>query len=202
MQSEGPYYVGGVCMGGVVAFEMAQQLRSSGHEVALLALMETWPPEAIERSHFYERSSSLRSLAHRARWGLNKLMPLRRGQHRDFAMRSSGSGEEGGGYAMETGCCDSFRERVVAANHRAVLEYTPKCYGGQMLLVLADGRRIKEGADPRLRWAELAAGHCTVSRVPATDSGWLLKEPHLRTLAACLRTTLEQYTKSPTAPRI
>lgn len=202
VQSEGPYYLGGVCMGGIVAFEMAQQLRSRGHDVALLALMETWPPEAIERNRFYERSSSLRALTQQARWSLNKLIPLRRGQHKDLVAGSSGSGEDGGGYAMEAGRCEVFRERVVAANHRAVLEYTPKRYDGQMLLVLADGRLIKEGADPRLRWAELAAGHCSVSRVPATDSGWLLKEPHLRTLAACLRTTLEQYTKSPTATRI
>ena len=40
-QPHGPYFLGGYCMGGTVAFEMAQQLRSQGEEVALLALFDT-----------------------------------------------------------------------------------------------------------------------------------------------------------------
>ncbi|PZU94472.1 MAG: non-ribosomal peptide synthetase [Pseudanabaena sp.] len=41
LQPEGPYYLGGFCAGGVVAYEMAQQLHAQGQEVALLALMDT-----------------------------------------------------------------------------------------------------------------------------------------------------------------
>jgi acyl transferase domain-containing protein/thioesterase domain-containing protein len=39
-QLEGPYYLGGICSGGVVAFEMAQQLQHLGEEIAFLALIE------------------------------------------------------------------------------------------------------------------------------------------------------------------
>jgi Condensation domain/Phosphopantetheine attachment site/Thioesterase domain len=39
-QPEGPYLLGGSCGGAVVAFEIAQQLRARGQQVALLALME------------------------------------------------------------------------------------------------------------------------------------------------------------------
>jgi thioesterase domain-containing protein len=45
VQPHGPYYLGGYCMGGVVAFEMAQQLHAAGEAVALLALFETDCPE-------------------------------------------------------------------------------------------------------------------------------------------------------------
>jgi FkbH-like protein len=37
---EGPYLVGGLCAGGVIAFEMALQLRAAGQPVGLVALLE------------------------------------------------------------------------------------------------------------------------------------------------------------------
>jgi thioesterase domain-containing protein len=43
---KGPYYLGGVSFGGLVAFEMAQQLHAMGHKVGLLALMDTPGPGA------------------------------------------------------------------------------------------------------------------------------------------------------------
>src|SRR5690606_29207624 len=44
VQPTGPYYLGGACFGGAVAYEMAQQLRAAGEEIAFLMLLETWPP--------------------------------------------------------------------------------------------------------------------------------------------------------------
>src|SRR5207247_6318504 len=44
VQADGPYYLVGACMGGVVAYEMAQQLCAAGQKIGLLALLETWPP--------------------------------------------------------------------------------------------------------------------------------------------------------------
>lgn len=41
IQPQGPYFLGGWSMGGIVAFEMARQLRKSGETLALLALMDT-----------------------------------------------------------------------------------------------------------------------------------------------------------------
>ncbi|MEA5621832.1 polyketide synthase [Nostoc sp. UHCC 0251] len=40
LQPEGPYYLGGWSLGGCVAFEIAQQIRQQGHQVALLALLD------------------------------------------------------------------------------------------------------------------------------------------------------------------
>ena len=40
IQPHGPYFLGGHSFGGKVAFEMAQQLRSQGHEVSFLAIMD------------------------------------------------------------------------------------------------------------------------------------------------------------------
>jgi thioesterase domain-containing protein/acyl carrier protein len=44
VQPKGPYLLGGYCLEGIVAFEMAQQLMLEGEEVALLALIDTERP--------------------------------------------------------------------------------------------------------------------------------------------------------------
>jgi amino acid adenylation domain-containing protein len=44
VQASGPYYLGGWSMGGVIAFEIAQQLLTQGQEVALLALIDSYSP--------------------------------------------------------------------------------------------------------------------------------------------------------------
>jgi len=41
-QPHGPYYLGGFCLGGQVAYEMAQRLRKQGESVALLAMIDTY----------------------------------------------------------------------------------------------------------------------------------------------------------------
>jgi amino acid adenylation domain-containing protein len=44
VQPQGPYFLGGRCFGGIIAFEMAQQLLTEGREVALLAILDSGPP--------------------------------------------------------------------------------------------------------------------------------------------------------------
>jgi thioesterase domain-containing protein len=45
LQPEGPYFLGGYSGGGMVAFEMARRLTASGHEVGLLAFIDTFHPQ-------------------------------------------------------------------------------------------------------------------------------------------------------------
>lgn len=52
-QPRGPFYLGGFCTGGIVAFETAAQLRAQGHEVAMLLLLDAQNPV------FYKRINSL-----------------------------------------------------------------------------------------------------------------------------------------------
>ena len=48
-QPQGPYYLAGRCFGGIVAFEMAQQLLEKGQTVAMLALLDTETPPNYSR---------------------------------------------------------------------------------------------------------------------------------------------------------
>jgi thioesterase domain-containing protein len=45
----GPYFLGGWCVSGVIAYEMARQLRQQGEEVALLVLLDTNSPEYLRK---------------------------------------------------------------------------------------------------------------------------------------------------------
>ncbi len=58
LQPEGPYLLGGRCFGGIVAYEMALRLKAEGQEVALLAVLDGWPPIPVHRSadHYVKRA--------------------------------------------------------------------------------------------------------------------------------------------------
>jgi myxalamid-type polyketide synthase MxaE and MxaD len=49
IQPQGPYLLGGWSLGGIVAFEMAQQLQKQGEKVALLALFDSPTPSSGDR---------------------------------------------------------------------------------------------------------------------------------------------------------
>ena len=42
VQPTGPYFLGGYCLGGTIAYEMAQQLLAGGEKVAMVAMFDTY----------------------------------------------------------------------------------------------------------------------------------------------------------------
>ena len=47
VQPQGPYLLAGFCVGGTIAFELAQQLTAKGHQVSLLALLGSPCPTSL-----------------------------------------------------------------------------------------------------------------------------------------------------------
>ena len=45
VQPEGPYFLGSLCAGGMIAFEMALQLEAQGHSIGLVALLDAPGPQ-------------------------------------------------------------------------------------------------------------------------------------------------------------
>ncbi|HVV71515.1 MAG TPA: thioesterase domain-containing protein, partial [Verrucomicrobiae bacterium] len=70
---DGPYLLAGECVGGVVAFEMAQQLRRQGQDVALLALLDTERPTSWRAFQ-----SRLRSLNRATRYRVSRIQNILR----------------------------------------------------------------------------------------------------------------------------
>ncbi|HZP44650.1 MAG TPA: HAD-IIIC family phosphatase [Candidatus Binataceae bacterium] len=59
-QPEGPYFLGGMCAGGVIAYEIAARLVSSGQAVGLVALLDAARPGARKQSWRHQRIARLR----------------------------------------------------------------------------------------------------------------------------------------------
>ena len=69
-QPEGPYLLGGMCAGGLIAFEMARQLQADGAVVERVLMMDSATPQAERRDIVAaQRSSRLREAIAAARAG-------------------------------------------------------------------------------------------------------------------------------------
>ncbi len=187
----GPYLIGGTCTGGVVAYEMAQQLSARGERV-ILAIIESWHP----RSHHAHRNR-LQFFLWPALFVVGKLTgycgevwcrPFREwprywqdklaGLRRFLGRRALHDGEEEMAYA----------EEVQAATFFAVSHYEPKPYRGRLLNIIAARRaRPDSTEDTRGAWSELALMGAQTFSIPAEDSGRLFVSPHVQELAQHLR---------------
>jgi thioesterase domain-containing protein len=64
VQPEGPYFLGGYCFGGKVAFEMARQLKAAGEKVALLAVIDSYAPGYPKLRPWFDRRVKQRFFYH------------------------------------------------------------------------------------------------------------------------------------------
>jgi aspartate racemase len=199
VQPAGPYHLVGACMGGVVAYEMAQQLRAAGEEVGLLALLETWPPVPAVRwwDALGARTRALLLLIRdRLRLYRETLGRLRgRSQLRFLRDRLAMLGQIVGQRDLFRGDPSEFHLRVVTqANLLAFGRYVPRVYPGRVVLFRAGGRKVDPADDPRLAWERLAAAGLELHTVPGDDSGLMLSEPHVRVVAERLRACIARAT--------
>jgi aspartate racemase len=75
LQPDGPYYLGGICAGGLMAYATASRLLAQGQQVALLALFE---PHTSYYDHYIEHSNGFRLgwLGQRVKFHLGNLQQL------------------------------------------------------------------------------------------------------------------------------
>ena len=198
LQPQGPYFLMGVCMGGVVAYEMAQRLRGAGQGVAFLALLDVRPPHPVwRRLPVVRRRMSgavVRLIASRlAMYGRVLLQRPSRRQARELidrikrAFANVSAGDPLRGVRGEV-----YHQIVTAANSAAMGRYNAQPYPGSLVLVLAADRRYTRGSDRRMAWRELATGGADICVVPGADSGLTLVEPNVRTLAEEFRVRLRR----------
>jgi amino acid adenylation domain-containing protein len=135
-QAHGPYLLGGYCLGGVVAFEMARQLMAEGEQIGLLALIDSERPTkartvaaniviGIERAQ--RIASSLRDAVR-----FND--PSRSGPARNRIRRKFGMGRP------ETE--EIIREKLYVdckvRYQQIIREYEPKEYPGRVTLLVSE----------------------------------------------------------------
>jgi thioesterase domain-containing protein/acyl carrier protein len=199
VQRHGPYFLGGYCLGGTIALEMAQQLTKNGEEVALLALFDTlnWskiPPYTIwsktyhqgERLAFHAGNFMLLSFKDKVRFFQEKLKILRsrsniwRGMlSRKFAKGDRGNRSESSLLAQIWDITDRASVRYVARPYpRGITDFRPM-------------RQYTKYLGPDVYWDDLARGGHEIVVLPVYPAGMLL-EPFVRHLAAALKVAMEK----------
>jgi aryl carrier-like protein len=131
IQPSGPYTLGGHCLGGVLAYEIAAQLRDSGHEVALLVLVDPPGPSYLKMRHpMTARLTEPRYLLRRlARLGLRMALQAI-GEH---LLNNISNLFNGQAFKL----INASVQRIIET---AAASYQPVKYDGKVLLLLASDR--------------------------------------------------------------
>ncbi|HXY07799.1 MAG TPA: thioesterase domain-containing protein [Terriglobales bacterium] len=198
-QPLGPYFLGGYCGGGTIAYEVAQQLRRDGEQVALLALFDSmnWsvfpPPTTLDKSYYncqklvFHAMNFLRlDWDGQSKFFMEKLrilrsrIPIWRGMVLARLFNNS-----------ETGRSESrILGEIWENNDRACSQYVPKPYAG----VVTDFRPLKQYRmfdNPGARWERLAQAGQQIVTLPVYPAGMLV-EPYVKHLADALRKSIDR----------
>ncbi|MBS1808497.1 MAG: amino acid adenylation domain-containing protein [Acidobacteria bacterium] len=202
LQPEGPYYLGGRSFGGVVAYEMAQQLRAQGQDIALIALLDTDP------IGWLKTLPRRRALTLRVRF-----LALRIQQHLRNLRGLSGPGRfnyirEKIAYKQRK--IETWRwqlRRVLSSeerlpetlqdveefNYLAAENYLPRIYPGKVTFFCA--KEEVSAQENQFGWQTLATDGVEVVEVPG-DHQSMIKEPHVNILAEQLKLRLSLSTSA------
>ena len=194
VQPEGPYFLGGLSFGGIVAFEMAQQLCAVGQEVALLALFDTPTPWAFTAKPLLPRLAG--HLINLRRFGFRyvqkKLGRRLKSLQGIVAHRRGPPADSQSDIIANT---DQLR-RVFSTTAD---QYELRSYPGRAALFMLTERDGMSDSlfdpalgdiDPQLGWGRVVAGGVEVYELPGEHVS-ILREPNVRSLAEKLTNCLE-----------
>jgi amino acid adenylation domain-containing protein len=171
VQPDGPYTIGGSCVGGVVALEMAQQLRRAGQEVRTLVLIDSFIPRwsrLMRREVVSFWSNRLRPDIERAR--SHGLLQFARDWRRRVANPSP---------AEQI----AYRQiRIMRSYLARLTAYRPQPYPGHVMLLRAEDTSVEEAK----RWRSLVTGRFDMRDIPGDHFS------HLRDHAKATATILEE----------
>jgi len=186
-QPEGPYYVAGFCAGGAIAFESARQLVQAGKEVARVVLLGSPFPSVYRTGRMVTQLRSVRHGVRRHAPGLKTGSVSDRLEYlRNHArLRASGANER------RDPALDN-RRRIEDATLAAVKRYEPGFYAGRVDAFLPSEawRHSGEGSD---EWKQVARQVIEHVGPDGADGDNMLREPHVRVLAALLNPSLQNH---------
>jgi thioesterase domain-containing protein len=175
VQPQGPYLLGGICSGGVVAFEMARQLQAQGQQIALLAMIEPTRPSLPGWRPYFNLMTYLAGRISR-----------RFSRHlKNYLQRD----------VIEQQAYVGLKKKLLS-NMWAVTRYLVQPYPGRIKLFLTEESLAKAAQNQRLAWRELATGGVDVLQIPGTHNSITgnndteINEAHMAALAEQLQACL------------
>ncbi|MBC8229645.1 amino acid adenylation domain-containing protein [bacterium] len=191
LQPEGPYFLGGMCFGNLVAFEMAQQLRAQDQQVSLLALFDGlgWIAKSVTSA---KSRKSPTHYVHRLVYHL---------QHKQLTRVLLGMVKSKFKYSKFKSIIvylfgslqDRRIQRVFDAAGMAARSYVVRPYSGRITLLMNSEQNASE-AYKDLFWrvfSELAAGGFDYHVIPGGHYT-IFREPYVQVLAEKLRACLDE----------
>jgi len=199
VQPAGPYFLGGRSLGGIIAYEMACRLRAHGDEVAMLALLDSYPV-GYERmaangsktktrmarfaKRFGAHLTNIRGLAGREKllyiFDKSKYGPVR---VKSKLWRAIYRAYQNAGVNLPRAL-----QNVEQFNWLAAQKYCPQPFDGRVTLFWAS-KDLRAKFDMVEGWQTLARGGVDIHEIPGTHLD-MIKEPHVADLAkqlsACL----------------
>ena len=182
-QECGPYYIGGLCVNAVIAYEVAQQLVAQGQKVELLAMVDAHN-HAYYKNPFkdgrytarirYHLANLIRMDAGETGAYLRDRMDEARRKIERITWRLSSDRE---------GHTDDFRN-TDSIVHPAFSRYQPKPYAGRVVLLQSSEWPKSPYFEFKLGWEDLA-DTIDFHRIQA-DHAYLFDEPHVETVAATI----------------
>jgi thioesterase domain-containing protein/acyl carrier protein len=212
VQPNGPYFLGGYCFGGMVAFELAQQLKRHGEEVGLLVLLEPsdpWNgrPSPVAVSANFGLSSKAPLFLGEAFRHLHNLKLLKTEQQLSYACKRIAEKLAATANTimspvrqilkkamweiyLGTGCTLPSCLRnpyILHVYRRAIRSYVPQSYGGPMVVFQTE----KHLVGSQSAWSRLSTGAVEVYAVPGNHTD-VLTEANVRVWAGQLKTCLDR----------
>jgi thioesterase domain-containing protein/acyl carrier protein len=198
-QPAGPYFLGGRSLGGVIAYEMACQLRAQGQEIGLLALLDSYPV-GYERMSADGRSLRMRAQTLRKRLAahLANIRSLPGTEKLSYVFDKSKYGPVRVKSKLWRAIYRSYKNLglnlpqalrdVTEFNWLAAQKFCPQSYDGRVTLFWAS-KDLRAKFDMVEGWQALARHGVDLHEIPGTHLD-MIKEPHVSELARKLKDCL------------
>jgi amino acid adenylation domain-containing protein len=191
VQPEGPYQLGGWSLGGVVALEMAQQLKAAEHQVGLLAFFDTTIPQGQENDQYIDQADNTGleygldvTLEQLGELGPDEQLPYLWEHARKLGILDDEAPEE-----LVQQVLNDLK-RLFHSHLRLACEYRVRPYQGRITLFRPSDAPVEVATTPDRGWKRLA-DDVDVEIVPGQHHS-MVKEPHVEILAERLSAYLQK----------
>jgi len=184
-----PYLLGGSSFGGLVAYEMAQQLQRCDEEVRLLVMIDTPAPSQMP-DNLTDSAAILHYLLRgKLELSLDKLRELNPQSQIDYVLEEARAHGKAQVLPPHLGI-PLFKTWI--AHQDATFAYKPQPYPNDIVFFRHTEPMERFPAEPHKPWLDLIEGKVEVYQVPGNHIS-MNSPPHVKTLAAHLKAVLRKY---------